>query len=1564
MNRIPLFQRMFNFIKLFVFSTIIVLAINNKANAQCANADFSLGNFTNWVCSTGDAQESLVNGTSAEVYNSVVAGLVQGTTNSLPNTVGQQTLITNTTLTDNNTGGALKMTPPNGAPACRLGNGLVVDCGSTTEKSAARMSYTFTVTPSNSIFTYQYAVVLQDPGTATHTSTQKPKFTMYVKQGATQIGGACGIYEVTAGNGVGYTSIAGLSTDCLTDKVTYKNWTTASVDLGQWMGQSITVEFTTYDCTQGGHFGYAYISCYCGSVAITQKCSGTSDILTAPPGFLGYSWSNGGGTGESMTVPNPVNGTFYTCTCTAVTGCSVTLVDTIRANLVNVTVNSPTICENQTATLTATGTGYTYNWSNALGTSATVNVSPTTTTPYTVTASEGGGCSNTVQSIVTVNPLPTGTTSSTLATCNNSNGTIQTVQTFNAYSWNTTPVQTTQTASGLSPGPYIVTVTDNNGCVGTITGNVSSNSPVVLNTSFTPEYCSKSNGSATVTATGGSGVYTYTWSNGQTTATATGLAAGPYSVTVSDGVCPQNTSVTVTAVAPPTVAISNIIPAKCGVANGGATSLASGGTGACTYAWSNAQTTAALTNVAGGTYTVTATDSKGCTATNSVVIKSYPAVTATTSTIASTCTFPNGSITAIPAAGTGAYTYLWSNAATTVTVSNIIGGATTYNVTVTDSVGCTAKASGVVANNPGPNITGTANEETCTGLNNGSVNGVNVTGGTGTITYLWSNAATTQNITGLAGGSYTLTVTDQNGCSSSKPFVVPTHALVSATATSTPEYCSKGNGTATGVCSLGDNNPATYTYAWSNAQTTATISNIVAATYTVTVSDSHCSATTSVIVNSVAGPTVSISNAIPAKCGLANGSAIATAAGGTGIPTYLWSNAQTNATLSNVVGGTYTVTATDTKGCTATSSVVIKSFASPTVTTTPVSSTCGSPNGTITANPVGGTGVYTYSWNPTAQTTQTATGIVGGASIYTVTLTDSVGCTATATGVIPNIAGPTVTGTTSDETCLGLSNGSVNITPASGTTPYTYLWSNAATTQNITLLPGAVTYIVTITDKNGCTTSGSYTVATHPLVSASATQTPEYCNKSNGTATGVATLGDNGPYTYLWSNALTTATISNLVAGPYTVTVSDSHCSASTTITVLPVAGPTATTTVVNAKCGLANGSATVIPAGGTGVDTYLWSNALTTITIQNELAATYNVTVTDTKGCTATATAIIPGSTLPTAIISTSVDANCGFLNGSITAQATGGTPSISQGYTYIWAPSVQNTQIAAGIPAGTYSVTVTDSLGCTASTFGKVNQLPGPTASAVSISDTCSRGVGAAIVTASGGHGKPYTYLWFNGDTTKTIGNLASPGPYTVTISDGGTCYASTSVSVANMPGPHAYFIATPTILTVMDGPVTFNDLSTGTVVSWDWSLGDGSADTLTTFTHSYPEVGTFPVTLLVTDKNGCKDSISDTIKVRDIYTFYVPNCFTPTGDSLNDVFYPQGVNWDPNYFEMYIFDRWGNMMFKSLDQKKDRWNGTLNNSGTKDDVIIDVYVYLIRTKELNGPKHQYIGRVTTLK
>ncbi len=830
--------------------------------SQCPNANFSTGTINgNWSGTTGTY--SATNG----VYGAT-GGMVLGTTNenTYATDMGRQTLITQS-QTDPETGHALNELPPGGGYAVRLGNPRSASCdgGNAQEE---QISYTYTPTSTSCIFTYQYAVVLHDPGaSASHTQYTRPSFVIQIlSSSGALIDSACGYYSVTAVAGIpGFVQCSPDPLDACdnSDDVLWKDWTSVSIDLTSQIGSSVTINFATRDCNPSGHagkhFGYAYLTCNCGSFTLAQQCTGTSDSVTAPAGYAVYQWSykntlgiiTNTNTGTVNTIIiNPVpNGDTITCVCTSVTGCQFQYKLPLSINVPVFTPAAPTICAGATANITASGIGtYTYQWSTG-GSGASISVTPPRDTTYSVTATAPGGCSSSASVPVTVNPLPAGSTTSTPATCGNNNGTI-TVNTTTGtspftYNWSTTPAQTTVTASNLGAGSYIVTVTDANSCSATITGAITSPSGITITTSQTPEYCGHSNGTATVNATGGSGPLSYTWSTTpvQTTATATGLSGGlTYTVTVTDGVCPVTAQFTIASVAGPSVHIDNIKDETCSLGNGSAAISAFGGTPPFTYAWSGTtQTTPTITGLSAGTYSITITDSNNCTANSSLVIRNFPPPTVQMSFSPSTCNLPNGWVAVAVSSGTPPFTYTWNpSGPNSDSVINITGGIV-YSITVTDSTGCVATSSSSVPNLPGPLVNGVTVSESCAGMSNGSIN-TTITDPASPYTFKWSNNDSTQNISNLPGGvTYTVTVTDAAGCTNTASFLVGTHPIITLALSSSDSHCNQPDGSINLVVTGGT--PPTFTYIWSNSATTQNLNNIIAGTYTVTVTDGFCTST-------------------------------------------------------------------------------------------------------------------------------------------------------------------------------------------------------------------------------------------------------------------------------------------------------------------------------------------------------------------------------------------------------------------------------------------------------------------------------------------------------------------------------------------------------------------------------------------------------------------------------------------------------------------------------------------------------------------------------------------------
>ncbi len=417
--------------------------------------------------------------------------------------------------------------------------------------------------------------------------------------------------------------------------------------------------------------------------------------------------------------------------------------------------------------------------------------------------------------------------------------------------------------SGLSTGTYSVTVTDANCTTVTASGVINQPLALQLSASATNAICNAANGSATLSVSGGTGSYTYSWSNASTTATTTGLSAGSYTVAVTDANgCSKTAAVTVGSSIGGTAGIISTNVSCFGASNGIATATMTGGTSPYTFAWSSGQFTATASGLGTGAYTVTVTDANGCISQATVSIAQPTAITATATATAASCGQSNGTASVTASGGTGNFTYSWSNGATQSTINNL--QSTIYTVTVTDANGCSKIATVTVGSNSGGTATATATAASCFGANNGTA-AATMTGGTGPYTYSWSTGATQSSISNLQSAIYTVAITDANGCSSTATVNVsqPTALTVAATATATS--CGQNNGTASVTANGGT---GSYNYSWSNGAIQSTINNLQSAIYTVTITDVNgCSNTATCAVGASTKPVASFSMSDSAACG-------------------------------------------------------------------------------------------------------------------------------------------------------------------------------------------------------------------------------------------------------------------------------------------------------------------------------------------------------------------------------------------------------------------------------------------------------------------------------------------------------------------------------------------------------------------------------------------------------------------------------------------------------------------------------------------------------------------------
>ena len=460
---------------------------------------------------------------------------------------------------------------------------------------------------------------------------------------------------------------------------------------------------------------------------------------------------------------------------------------------------------------------------------------------------------------------------------------------------------------------------------------------------------------------------------------------------------------------------------------------------------------------------------------NAVQIFSYnitvTGLAATTTSVNAACSGSStGSANVAPTGGTAPYTYIWSNGSTAKTAANLVAG--TYTVTVNDAGNCSVTKTFSITQPTAAVLTATTTDANCFGAANGSI-AATLTGGSTPYTYIWSNGKTTATNSAVAAGTYSLTVTDANGCSTSKTFSVAQPTTITLTGVSTDAKC---DGSSTGAVTLtATGGTGAFTYAWSTAATSKDLSNAAAGSYTVTVKDANaCSATKTFAINQ---PTAIALTAVSTdtKCNGSNTGAInLTAAGGTGVFTYTWSNAASTEDLSNLSAGTYTVTVKDANGCSSTKSITVNQPTTLALTT--VSSTAevcgGSKNGMVDISVTGGSPSFTYAWS-TGATSQDLSNV--GAGTYSVLVTDANGCSATRSATILSnvITPPVVTSINGKNTlCIGAGD---SIKLSAGTGYSTYAWSNSKTSSSINVTSSGA-YSVTVTNALGCSASGSFKV--------------------------------------------------------------------------------------------------------------------------------------------------------------------------------------------------------------------------------------------------------------------------------------------------------------------------------------------------------------------------------------------------------------------------------------------------------------------------------------------------------
>ena len=1017
------------------------------------------------------------------------------------------------------------------------------------------------------------------------------------------------------------------------------------------------------------------------------------------------------------------------------------------------------------------------------------------------------------------------------------------------------------------------------------------------------------------------------------------------------------------------------------VCNGSPVPLnASGGNGA-TYSWApaaglSATNTANVTATPATTtiYTVSITNSCGLTVKDSVEIRVSNTTLTPTSTIA-TCGNNNGTASVTAAGGIAPYTFSWNDGQTSTTATGL--GPGSYTVTSTDSLGC--KATGTIAVTGTPqlrdSIASFTNVSVACGSNGTAT--VGIKGGTAPYVITWSNGQNTTTATNLGAGSYTVTVTDANGCSANAIATITQPGALTASITgTTPVLCNGGaTGTATGSVTGGN---APYTYLWSNGQTNLTATALTAGSYTLSITDANgCTVTAIATVTQPAAIRDSIAATVNVLCnGGNNGTATDGVKDGTSPYTYAWSNGQNAVTATALVAGSYTVVVTDANGCKDSTIATITQPSVLTITAAAFPATCnGTCTGSATVIPAGGAGGYTYLWS-NANTSANDNGLCAGN--YSVVVTDANGCVHDSNPLTVTQPPPIVLTKTSTTAFCGQADGSASVTVTGGTPPYAYLWSNGNSTTAINnVTPGA--YCFGVEDANKCVDSICVIVPNQTAETASITSTtPVSCNGgNNGSAIGSA-VGGVLPYTYLWSNGQTSSTATGLIAGSYTFTVTDANGCQSTAIAT--ITQPSVVTVSIAAPPTICIGQTTILTStgnGGTPAYTYLWNTGSTsdTAAVHPVVTSTYTVTVTDANGCISTPVTVTVTVNPPLSVTVGKPVAMCPGATAKVTATAAGGDGT----YNYSWAPGGSTSQTTTVSPATTmyYTVTVTD--GCGTPPVKDSMQVIVDPLPVVNFKADTTNGCYPVCVnftdltTIATGGLKSWQWAFGDGGASalqNPMNCYGNPGLYNVSLtvtSDSG-CAASFTFSnmITVYSHPSTSFSASPQPTNISQPDITFTDLTSDAygITQWFWNFGDtisGGSDFSASQNpvHDYSDTGTYCIKLIDMNKFGCVDSSTQCIVIDPLFTLYIPNAFTPNHDGMNDVFIPKGGYF--TYFEMYVFDRWGTSIYHTTDITKG-WNGSVNNGATK--CQQDTYVYLIHVIDWRGADHFYNGRVTLME
>lgn len=918
------------------------------------------------------------------------------------------------------------------------------------------------------------------------------------------------------------------------------------------------------------------------------------------------------------------------------------------------------------------------------------------------------------------------------------------------------------------------------------------------------------------------------------------------------------------------------------------------------------------------------------------------------------------------------YTYSWMPGnLNTATLTNLCAG--NYTLTATSANSCVSTSTLQITGSSGFTATANTTSISCFGNNTGSAT-ITAIGGSNTYTYTWFPSVSTSSLaSNLAIGTYSVLINDINGCQRTVTFsIVQPSSAINATITSSNSGCTSATGSASVIASGGN---AGYTYNWQPSGGTNTVAtSLSAGIYSVIVTDANaCSFTATTTIFSISGPTLNIVTNSVTCFGLSNGSANAIINGGTAPISYSWLPlTSTLSSVSGLVSGSYTLNILDANNC-GTSNVF--QIAQPNAVNLVLNAsniTCHSfSNGSITANVSGGVGMYSYSWSPSVSSSSLATNLSQG--IYSVTVSDNNNCIQTASVQIMSPVALTASVTTGSVSCNLPASGSATVIAQGGTGSYSFNWQpNIAATNSVVQGLTAGTYSVIISDALACSNIVTFSITAANAVNLSVNTSSVNCKGNSTGSITVLASGGVGSYQYVWQPSVSSSSVAtNLAAGVYVINALDVFgCGATETVSIaeplqfLNVSGVSSLSI-----CNGQNATITTSVSGGNPQYTYNWqpiSGNSNVLNVSPSVTTVYSLNVIDATNCLATIKTVTVNVADPLTLNAVSNVTACNGALITLTALANSSFPNT---VSYTWLPiNLVSNSVSINVSANAQYTVVASDVCSTRSVVTNVVVESRPIFTNFPLNSGC----------------EPLCVNYMDNllISTGTIKN------WQWSFSDG---QIKTEISPNVCFNKYGNYTGTLTVLTVNNCSYSFSNfnsikVSKKPIADFTSSLGSITteynsdfiftnnsldADSITWFAPNntivgtsivkkFDQVGVYSVALIAIDKaSGCADTVVKQFTVKPEFTFFAPNCLNVGESAISKVFLAKGTGWDETKFTMSIYDRWGELIFKTTDCYQG-WDGTYKGLKVKD----DVYVWKVDMQDLSRKSHNYVGHITIIR